>query len=452
MTHARVFPGGYDGNKKNKEGLFVLDLSVYPAIDWPRFLRVRQTLGGPPEIQDVEGAVEAAVASQSHRIEAGKTYAVGVGSRGIARLADIVEALIRALKRRGADAFIFPAMGSHGGATAEGQRDVLETLGVTEARMGVPIRARMDVKPLAEVEPGLWAYASVDALEADGIILVARVKPHTAFHGPIESGVCKMLAIGLGKQRGAASVHAVGFARFAEVIPKVARTVLDHIRMPFSLAIVENGHDRPALIEALTPEGLESREAALLEKARAWMARLPFDQIDVLVVGEIGKNISGDGADPNVTGRYAPKGVSGGPDVQKLVYLNLTLETHGNGMGVGMADIVTEHLYRQLDLAKTYTNAFTSTEMVPAKIPVVMPSDHDAIELALRTLNGRRPEAARVVAIPNTLKLEEMVISEPLWQEAEAKGCVRLSEPAPARFDERGNAPVLAGLRLYADR
>jgi hypothetical protein len=310
----------------------------------------------------------------------------------------------------------------------------------------------MDARPLAEVEPGLTAYASVDALEADGIILVARVKPHTAFHGPIESGVCKMLAIGLGKQRGASSVHAVGFARFAEVIPKVARTVLEHIHMPFSLAIVENGHDRPALVEALVPDGLEAREAALLEKARAWMARLPFDQIDVLVVGEIGKNISGDGADPNVTGRYAPKGVSGGPDVQKLVYLNLTLETHGNGMGVGMADIVTDQLYRQLDLAKTYTNAFTSTEMIPAKIPVVMPNDHDAIELALRTLNGRRPEAARVVAIPNTLKLEEMVISEPLWAEAEQKGCVRLTDPEPARFDERGNAPVLAGLRLYADR
>lgn len=415
-------------------------------------MRIRQKLPGPPAIANIDDAVEKAVAAQEHRIQSGHTYAIGVGSRGIARIADIAGALVRALHKRGAHVFIIPTMGSHGGATSEGQRDVLETLGVTEESMGVAIRSSMAVKAVAEVEPGLTAFVSADALEADGIIVIGRVKPHTAFHGPIESGIMKMLAIGLGKQHGAASVHSVGFSRFHEVIPKVGRAILNHIQLPFGLAVIENGHEQPAKIVALPPDNLEEAEAALLREARSWMARLPFDQLDVLVVGEIGKNISGDGADPNVTGRYIPKGVSGGPEIQKMAVLNVTPETHGNAMGIGLADVITRHCYDQLDMVKTYTNAMTATEMGGAKIPPVMNNDRDTIDLALRTVNGTNPAEARLVAIPNTLKLEEMVISEALWPEAERQGCERVTEPAMPVFDDRGNCAIMAGLRLYHDR
>jgi hypothetical protein len=427
----------------------MLAISHYTPIEWPKVVRIRQPLPGPPEIADLEQAVEDALDPVEPRIQRGSTYALGVGSRGISRIPEIVRALIAALDRRGAQAFIVPAMGSHGGATPEGQVEVLASLGVTEAAMGVPIRASMDVKAVAEVEPGLVAYTSVPALEADGIIPVGRIKPHTAFHGPVESGIMKMVAIGFGKQHGASSVHAAGFPRFHEVIPLVANTILAHVHMPFGLAVLENGHERPAKIVALPPDNLEAAETGLLKQARDWMARLPFDELDVLVVGELGKNISGDGMDPNVTGRYSAKGVSGGPDIQKLVVLSLTPETHGNAMGIGPADTITRRCYEQIDFMKTYTNAITSSELGPARTPMVLANDHDAIDIALRTLNGVKPGQARLVAIRNTLRLEELVIAESLWPEAEKLGCELLSEPEDLAFNPDGSIPVMAGLPLY---
>lgn len=429
----------------------MLDLTVFPTVTWPRLMRVRQRLAGPPEIVDVEAAVEQAVARVAHRIRPGATYALGVGSRGIARLPDIVRATIAAVRRRGADVFIVPAMGSHGAATPEGQVEVLAALGVTEASMGVPIRPDMAVERVAEVEPGLDAYVAREALRADGIIPVARVKPHTSFRGRVESGVMKMITIGFGKQRGASTVHARGFARFAELVPKVARTVLAHVYMPFGLAVVENAHDRPAKITALEPEGLEDAEAELLELARSWMARLPFEAFDVLVVGEVGKNISGTGADPNVTGRYST-GITGKPVIQRVVFLHLTEDTHGNATGLGTADVITRDLFDHLDFVKTYTNALTSTNLGAAKIPVIMNSDRDAVELALRTVNGVAPEAVRLVAIRNTLELEEFVISEALWPEAERLGLEALSKPETPAFGPDGSLRQVAGLALYGPR
>jgi hypothetical protein len=429
----------------------MLDLTVFPAISWPRLLRVRQRLAGPEAIEDVEAAVEQAIVPVADRIRPGATYALGVGSRGIARLPEIVRATIAAVRRRGADVFIVPAMGSHGAATAEGQVDVLASLGVTEASMGVPIRADMAVERVGEVEPGLDAWVAREALRADGIIPVARVKPHTSFRGRVESGVMKMITIGFGKQRGASAVHARGFARFAELVPKVARTVLQHVYMPFALAVVENAHDRPAKFAALVPEGLEDAEAKLLELARAWMGRLPFEEFDVLVVGEVGKNISGTGADPNVTGRYTT-GIAGKPVIQKVVFLHLTEDTHGNATGLGTADIITRDLFDHLDFAKTYMNAVTSTNLGAAKIPVIMNSDRDAVELALRTLNGVRPEDARLVAIRNTLEVEEFVISEALWPEAERLGLKALTTPHAPTFGPDGSFREVSGLSLYGSR
>lgn len=429
----------------------MLDTASFSPIAWPRVLRVRQPLPGPPELADLDAAVESAVAAVADRITGGHTYAIGVGSRGIARLPEIVRALVAALDRRGARAFIVPAMGSHGGGTAEGQVGVLASLGVTEASVGAPIRPSMEAHPVGEVEPGLMAYTSAEALTADGIIPVGRIKPHTAFHGPVESGIMKMVAIGFGKHRGALSVHRAGFPRFAEVVPGVAETVLRRVPMPFGLAILENGYDRPAKITALPPDGLRAAETALLEQARAWMARLPFETLDVLVVGELGKNISGDGMDPNVTGRYAARGVSGGPQVQKIVVLSLTPETHGNAMGIGMADVIPHGCYAQLDLPITYINSITSTELSPARIPLTLRSDRDTLDIALRTVNGAEPEAARLVAIRNTLRLEEFVISEALWPEAEAAGCERRSDPEAVAWREDGRIAQLAGLQLYSE-
>jgi hypothetical protein len=363
---------------------------------------------------------------------------VAVGSRGIARIADIVAALVQALHGLGARAVVVAAMGSHGGGTAEGQRDILASLGITEDKVGAPILTDPAVVDLGVLEPGLPIWFSRDAMAADGVIPVARIKPHTAFRGPVESGIHKMLVIGLGRQPGAETIHHAGYARFPELLAKVTQHILGRVTMPFAIAIVENHADEPALIEAVTPEDLPTAEPALLEQARHWMARLPFEHLDVLVVRDIGKNISGDSADPNVTGRYGT-GLPGDIRVNKLVYLRLTPESHGNAMGVGMADIISAGLYQAIDTEKTYLNAITSGELGPARIPVVAGTEADAIELALRTASGTTPERARVAIIRNTLDLSRLLLSEALWEDTDTRGIRKAGPLRALRFDSDGD-------------
>jgi hypothetical protein len=395
-------------------------VSGFGDIAWPRVRPVAQPLPGPRE-DDVSGAVEREIARVADRVHAGRTYAVGVGSRGVQRIAEITRAVVSALRRRGADAFIVPAMGSHGGATADGQREVLASLGVTESSVGAPIDARMEVEEVDRLDDGTRVFFSQAALKADGVIPINRVKPHTAFRGPVESGIAKMLVIGFGKQQGAASIHRLGMSEFGRVIPLVARRLLERVPVAFGIAVVENGREEVAEIRALAGERILEDEPPLLERARQWMARLPFEQIDVLVVGQMGKNISGDGMDPNITGRYGVTGMTGGPRVERLVVLHLTPETRGNANGMGMADIISEEAYRAVDWAKTYVNALTYADFVPVKTPAVLASDRDAIEMALRTVHARPAERARMVFITNTLRLERFVISEALAEEARAR-------------------------------
>jgi hypothetical protein len=406
-------------------------------VEPPAVALVEQRVDSPPALKDIRAAVGEAL--RSVELPTGKV-AVGVGSRGVGRISDVVAALVGFLKEAGAEPFIIPAMGSHGASTAEGQADVLRHLGVSEERVGCPIRATMEARKIGETPGGVSVYMDQNAFEADAVVVVNRIKPHTAFRGTVESGPTKMLAIGLGKQKGAYSIHAAGWGRIHETIPEAARVAVQSGKVAFGLAVLENADEEPYRVAAVPAEKLEESEAPLLEEAKRKLMRLPFDDIDVLVIDQIGKNISGDGADPNVTGRYPTPFASGGANVERMVFLDLTPETGGNANGLGAADVVTERLVSKMDPPATYLNALTSTTPYPVKIPMTMPTDRMAIAAALAMTAGVSPQNARLVRIQNTLKLRQMWISEALLKEArDDERLSMLEEPRPIDFDASGS-------------
>jgi hypothetical protein len=406
-------------------------------VEPPAVALVEQRVDSPPALNDIRAAVGEAL--RSVELPTGKV-AVGVGSRGVGRISDVVAALVGFLKEAGAEPFIIPAMGSHGASTAEGQADVLRHLGVSEERVGCPIRATMEARKIGETPGGVSVYMDQNAFEADAVVVVNRIKPHTAFRGTVESGPTKMLAIGLGKQKGAYSIHAAGWGRIHETIPEAARVAVQSGKVAFGLAVLENADEEPYRVAAVPAEKLEESEAPLLEEAKRKLMRLPFDDIDVLVIDQIGKNISGDGADPNVTGRYPTPFASGGPNVERMVFLDLTPETGGNANGLGAADVVTERLVSKMDPPATYLNALTSTTPYPVKIPMTMPTDRMAIAAALAMTAGVSPQNARLVRIQNTLKLRQMWVSEALLKEArDDERLSMLEEPRPIDFDASGS-------------
>ena len=407
------------------------------GVELPRFALVEQEVDSPAALSDVVGAVREAL--EDVEVPSG-TVAVGVGSRGVGGIAPIVAALVGALQERGAEPFIVPAMGSHGASTAEGQADVLRHLGVDEQTVGCPIRATMESVKVGQTPEGVEVFMDRNAYEADAVVVVNRIKPHTAFRGPVESGPTKMLAIGLGKQRGAHSIHSAGWDAIHETIPQAARVAVDTGKVAFGLAVLENADEEPYKVVAIPAGKLEEGEALLLEEAKKNLLRLPFDVLDVLVVDEIGKNISGDGADPNVTGRYPTPYATGGPEVGRMVFLALTEETGGNANGVGMADVVSECLASGMDRSATYLNALTSTTPQPVKLPMVMPTDRLAIAAALEMCAGVSPKGARLVRVKNTLKLRRMHVSEALLPEVEKDERLRVvEESGPMRFGEDGS-------------
>lgn len=357
------------------------------------------------------------------RIPRGGRVAIAVGSRGLARLPEIVSAVAGVVRAHGAEPFVVPAMGSHGGATAEGQRRILADYGVSEASLGIEVRASMDVLELGRLPSGMPVYFDREAYQADGVIVINRVKPHTCFRGPTESGLIKMLTIGLGKHKGASTLHTAGFPNFPRLLPEAATLVLKKAHILYGVASIENAFEDVASLEVIPAEKILQREPELLRTARQKMGRLLIDSCDVLIVDEIGKNISGDGMDPNVTGRYSEPTMSGagGFETQKVVVLGLTPETHGNASGIGVADIITQKAFEEIDFVQTYTNAVTSTVLTSVRIPVVMPTARQAVALALLTANGTTPGRARVVRIKNTLQLERIWVSESLWQEMSAR-------------------------------
>ncbi len=406
-------------------------------VELPRVALVEQRVEAPPALTDVRAAVREAL--RSVEVPVG-SVAIGVGSRGVGGIGPVVAALVEALKEAGAEPFVVPAMGSHGASTAEGQARVLEHLGVSEERVGCPIRATMEAVRIGETPSGVEVFMDRNAYEADSVVVVNRIKPHTAFRGSVESGPTKMLAIGLGKQKGAHSIHAAGWGEIHETIPQAARVAVETGKVAFGLAVLENADEAPYKVAAVPAANLEEAESPLLEEAKRNLLRLPFDELDVLVVDEIGKNISGDGADPNVTGRYPTPHATGGPKIERMVYLGLTEETGGNANGLGMADVVTERLAAGMNRPATYLNALTSTAPAPVKTPMVMPDDRTAIAAALMMSPGISPPEARLARIKNTLKLRRMWVSEALLEEAGVGERLRVvEEPQRMRFEEDGS-------------
>jgi hypothetical protein len=406
-------------------------------------MRFRQLFDVPPPVKDVPQAVRQALRllKPALKIMPGETVAITAGSRGVANITVITKTLVEELKGIGALPFIVPAMGSHGGATAEGQVNVLRHFGITEESVGVPIRSSMEAVQIGETL-GFPVYMDKIASEADHIALVARIKPHTDFKGEIESGFYKMMAIGLGKHKGAATYHrAFPQCGYAKTLQHVGREVLKKARIAFGLGILENAYDQTAKIEAVLPDEMERKEMELLQVAKSWMMKLPLDEVDVLVVDEIGKNISGQGMDTNVVGRLPHRfGEPFGPKIARIVVLDLTEETCGNALGIGMADFTTSRLVKRIDRGVTYMNAVTAMTLDAAKIPAYFDTDREAIDAAFGTISLVEPRAAKIMRIKNTLMLGEVEVSETCMHLLKGrKDLVQLSDPEELQFDQHGN-------------
>jgi len=434
-----------------------IEVNIAGGLDvpLPPMARVRQKFD-PTRLEDIVGAIRAEFARPEvrSRVKPGQVIAVGCGSRGIANVALIACTVIEELKALGAKPFVFPCMGSHGAGTAEGQKKVLETYGITEEATGVPIRATMDTVIVGELEDGTPVHMDRHAAEADAIVVINRIKPHTGFRGATESGLTKMLAIGIGKIVGAATYHTHGMDHFPELLPKVRDVNCRARNVLFGVGIVENAYDETAHVEIVPSERLATREPELQAMAKLNMPQIFFDDIDVLVIDEMGKNISGAGFDPNITGRnrrivkWPAK-----PMVKKIVVLGLTRVTHGNATGLGSADVITMRLYRELDIPSTYANIITSMNLDGAAIPMIMNDDHDAIALAVKTVVRVKPEDCRIVRIRNTLHLGEIEVSAPMLEEVRAQPdrFEILEAPRPWRFDAQGNvAPLLETIHAAA--
>ncbi len=409
----------------------------------PRMFRIKQRFEGP-SLRDIPGAVRDTMRRLhlQDKVTPGQTVAITAGSRGIANIDRITRAVVDELKALDLKPFIVPTMGSHGGATAEGQRTVLEHYGITEAAMGCLIRSSMEVVQIGEVK-GIPVFCDKNVWGADHIAVVARIKPHTDFIGEIESGLFKMMAIGLGKQRGAEQYHRAGHAySYAEVFPLVGKKVLETARILFGLGVVENGYEETGKVQALLPKDFEEGERVLLREAKTWLARLPFDVLDLLIVDDLGKNISGAGMDTNVIGRPFAQKVLDRPKIRRIFVRDLTPESEGNASGIGMADVTTRRLVEKINHQATYMNAITSGVSEGAKVPMTFDTDREAIQVALAMIGLTPPEQARVVRIRSTLHLAEMDVSESLLSEVKAHDRLSIvTQPAPLAFDTQGNLP-----------
>ncbi|NOZ26942.1 MAG: DUF2088 domain-containing protein [Chloroflexi bacterium] len=405
-----------------------------------------------PRVQDLEGAVREALRTGGilDRVQPGMRVAIGAGSRGVARLPEIVRAVVEAVRAAGAEPFVIPAMGSHGGATAEGQREVLASLGVTEATVQAPIVSSMEVVELGRLSDDVPVCMDRNAYEADGTILINRIKPHTDFRGPIESGLAKMCVIGLGKRRTAEAIHAYGPNGLRDLIPRAAPIVVERGRVLGGIATVENAYHDVADVVGVPPDEIGgSIEQALLMRAWELMPSLPFDHLDVLVIDEMGKDISGTGMDTNIIGRMLLPGVPepDRPQVNVITLLGLTEATHGNAVGYGLADVITERCLNQIDWEITRVNALTAGILSAwrGKLPWVAQDDAAAIRLALRFCGRPDPENAQMMRIRNTLALDYVWISEALVEAAREMDNVTVEEaPAKWAFDATGRLQPLA--------
>jgi hypothetical protein len=410
--------------------------------------RVRQTFAGP-RLDDIPAAVRAALTKLDlgRRVRPGQSVALTAGSRGIANIPVILKSAVQFLRDLGARPFLVPAMGSHGGATADGQRHILESYGITESFVGAPIRSSMEVAEIGRTPEGWPVYLDQNAAAADHIGVVARIKPHTSYHGPIESGWMKMMMIGLGKRAGAAWYHRVLLDRpFGPVVRSVGRVVRDRAPIAFGLATAENGYEQTALIDAALPADFEPAEEGLLAKAREWLAGLPFRAADLLVIDEIGKEVSGSGMDTNVVGRkraLRTDTLADQPDMRYIFVRGLSPHTHGNAAGIGYADFTTTRLVRAMNYGDTVINCVTAGYPQGANLPVHYDEDRQAITAAVNILGLREPQDARIIRIKNTLRLEHVEVSEPCLKEMQPATKFEVLGPADWTFDAAGNLPEL---------
>ena len=410
----------------------------------PRMYRIRQKVD-PPVVADVAAAVRAEIGKLplAGRFAPGARVAVTGGSRGVANIAIILRTTCDCLKALGTRPFIVPAMGSHGGATAEGQLKVLARYGITPESMEVPILSSMETVEIGRMPWGFPVHVDKHAYEADHIVLVNRIKPHTNFRAHVESGLMKMLVIGLGKHQGAILAHRasvdVGLPR---VIPEVARFSLSKLPILFGVGTLENVRHQTAKVEATLPEALEVTETRLLQEAWALFARIPFEFLHLLIVDEMGKEISGTGMDPNVLGRiyFAPNEEPKTPRYIRILVRDLTEKTAGNAVGMGLADFATRRLANKVNFQYTYTNALTGLSPMRSKLPIIFETDKDAIEGALKTIGLTEPPDAKVARIKNTLDLEYLYASDALLAEIKERNDLEvLSGPHPFAFSDQGD-------------
>ena len=355
-------------------------------------------------------AAEARSVLTAQGVRSGSRIAIAVGSRGVSPVARVVGIVSEAIRSLGAEPFIVPAMGSHGGGTAAGQAQVLAGYGVSEAALGVPVRATMETVELGATDDGVRVHMDAAAAAADGIVVIGRIKPHTSFRGPVESGLCKMLAIGLGNRRGAETIHAHDLAA---TIPAAARVALASAPVCLGVGLVENAFDRPHRLAVVGPEAFEATDRELLEVARGVLPRLPLDRLDLLVVDRMGKNVSGTGMDPNVIGmwRRFPE-LTHEPDYRWLAVLGLTEQSHGNAVGIGMADLTSRKLTDAIDPVPTHANVLTSMAVGMAKVPLTLPNDRECVAMGLALARRSSSEPLRVARIASTMELEAFWLSE----------------------------------------
>lgn len=417
--------------------------SLLQDVPIPKVVRVRQRFPDDHIPADqLPGHILGLLARQgaAAKIRPGMKVAITAGSRGIRNIPLILRTLAEFVRSCGGEPYLVAAMGSHGGATSQGQREVLAGLGITEESVGCPIRSSMEVVPAGRNAEGAQVYMSRDAAEADGVIVCNRIKAHTCFRGPCESGLMKMMAIGLGKQVGADWCHKEGFQNMAKNIRLFGSTVLAALPVLFGVGILENAYDQTAEVVVLSREEIPEKEPEYLKKAMALLPRIHVPACDVLVVDTIGKNFSGGGMDANITGTFVTPYASGGLKSQRVAVLDLSPESHNNGTGCGMAHATTRRFFDKMDFEQTYPNVITSTVIENVRIPMVLKNDREAIRVCLRTCTGVGPQGPRLVRIANSMEIEHIYLSEQyLPQIKENPYLEQESDLMDLPFDKDGN-------------
>ena len=408
----------------------------------PRMFRIRQTFPRPAlDVKCIPQIVRKELEKEmvGERIHPGMSIAITAGSRMIANSAMIMREIVQFVREYGGEPFLVPAMGSHGGAVAEGQTEMLETLGITESSVGCPIKSSMETVCVGHHEEGGEVHMDRNAFEADGVIVFNRIKPHSGFRGTYESGIVKMMAVGLGKQHGAAAIHSGGDETLARNIYLHGKTILENANILFAVGVMENAYDETAEIHVIKSEDILQEELVCLKKAFTMMPRILVDTCDVLIVENIGKNYCGGGMDSNITGRFYSELFSGWLKAQRIGVLNLSDESHGNANGIGMADVICKRAFDKIDAATTYPNAITTTCHRNVAIPIVMENDRLVIQTCLKGCYNFDIRSPRIIYIKNTLELEHVWLSEAFMEEVSKKEGVEIeTSPQELGFDEKG--------------